>query len=398
MFINQTVEMNIPNFPPRKSSGFRAITSHCEIVAKYIDVMQGRRESSLKERVNLLHSIVNESSNGNRFCFYTPGELKPEFTIEERNSDLLDMSDDEILLAVPDAHYTAIDELVEKSNDDDNKNEADKVEPAAPLLSVEDLGDQTQSDLLDLKAALHQENSEIDVGILFLEGPTASDRLACVADDLSRLPTKQVTKLLKSFMASDTTRMLQQDLALIGRHLLFTHLKHLEAFPGTLLISCLSEFASKWPQVFMESVLQPTLMDLDRDPLVQTLNKVLKTFGCSQSLWTLELLLKNLVKLVRKDDIQDLQKLKMINTVLGFMEILLSNTTVIPTEVLNHLRLLYNDHQLELNKSRLFAKVILDSVKRVSKLGNLKAFISDLVSAMDHPMKNVIRKVATSKP
>lgn len=90
--------MNIPNFPPRKSSGFRAITSHCEIVAKYIDIMQGRRESSLKERVNLLHSIVNESSNGNRFCFYTPGELKPEFTIEERNSDLLDMSDDEILL------------------------------------------------------------------------------------------------------------------------------------------------------------------------------------------------------------------------------------------------------------------------------------------------------------
>lgn len=102
-----------------------------------------------------------------------------------------------VFTAVPDAHYTAIDELVEKSNDDDNKNEADKVEPAAPLLSVEDLGDQTQSDLLDLKAALHQENSEIDVGILFLEGPTASDRLACVADDLSRLPTKQVTKLLK---------------------------------------------------------------------------------------------------------------------------------------------------------------------------------------------------------
>lgn len=101
-----------------------------------------------------------------------------------------------VFTAVPDAHYAAIDELVEKFNDD-NKNEADKVEPAAPLLSVEDLGEQTQSDLLDLKAALHQENSEIDVGILFLEGPTASDRLACVADDLSRLPTKQVTKLLK---------------------------------------------------------------------------------------------------------------------------------------------------------------------------------------------------------
>lgn len=62
------------------------------------------------------------------------------------------------------------------------------------LMSIENIGEELQTKVLELKGALHKEEPHVDVRFLLeIQG----DVLACVANDLSALPTNQICVLLK---------------------------------------------------------------------------------------------------------------------------------------------------------------------------------------------------------
>lgn len=355
--------------------------------------MQNKPPLTLEDRAKVLRSVVEVSTRNKHI--WNVVETTPEFTIKmedqiEEERDWLDLSIDQVPMEVAGKPN----EFMETSTKDFDNNKAGDL--STPLLSVEDIGEEAQMHLLDLKTALHQGAfDEEDVSVLYQRGPSASDRLACIADDLSKLPTSQVTRILKAFFASDTSRLLQQDLVLIGRHLIFSHMKHLDTVPGILFISSISEFASRWPQVFGESILGPSVEFFDRESLVKTLNKAFKTFGMKESNESIKVMLKAAVKFTSRNEFHDVSKTKLINNVLTSAEILLSNTNMIEREIIASLCSLYNTD--EFRNNRLFAKVTLDSVKKVSELGDLKATLDDLVSTMDHPMKNIIKKTLTGK-
>ena len=68
-------------------------------------------------------------------------------------------------------------------------------------MSIEDIGEELQTKVLELKGALHKEEPHVDVGFLL---EVQGDVLACVANDLSTLPTNQVCLILKVSVRDNT--------------------------------------------------------------------------------------------------------------------------------------------------------------------------------------------------
>lgn len=184
--------------------------------------------------------------------------------------------------------------------------------------------------------------------------------------------------------------MLQSDLALLFRHLIFAHLKQPSAVVGAKLLSYGADLASRWSRLFVENILLPSLTDL-RGTLETFLKMSLKAIDGSDAAQALILLLKSL------SSGTGLLTAENVDRVLSLAEVLVGNCRDFDAEVFAELRVVYRTHEGLLQKNRMFAKNLLDIVKRTRDLEPHKPIVSEMLTTMTHPMKNIIQKLIVPK-
>ncbi|XP_028966312.1 uncharacterized protein LOC114827995 [Galendromus occidentalis] len=260
-------------------------------------------------------------------------------------------------------------------------------DPENDLMSIEAIGEDLQTKVLELKGALHKSEPHVNVRFLM---ETQGDVLACVANDLSTLPTNQICLLLKSFLAEKSNRMLQCDLAVLFRHLVFAHLGQPHATVGATILSYGAELASRWSRLFVENILLPSLKNLG-GTLETFVKKSLKAIDGRESLGALSLLLKSLA-----EEIENIPSEKM-DRVLSLAEVLVVNCEDFNGEIFSRLSKVFHTHEGMLVKNRVFAKILLDIVKRTKHLEAHVALVGEILSGMTHPMRNIIQKLIDTK-
>lgn len=390
--------MSSPTFPEKGSSAFGSITSAFQYTDNYVHFVQSVPTHSLKCRAELLRSLIK---NRRIKETWKVDEWKqaPEFTIQDAKSDAvpdwLDGSSDEDILmdakeCPPSPQSPAIVPPPE------NRVDVSELHATRNVMPIEEIGEEAQNELLDLKSALHQGLASVDVSLLFNIG--CSERLKAIAHDLSKLPTPHVATVLKAFLNHPgSSGMLQQDLIIIGVYLVLCHLTMPTVMPGVLLVSVLAEFATKWLDVFGETVVRQSIKHFDADLLVKTLKKTFKLLGQRESAECVNTLLKSTVKFVSKPSVDEETKLKAVNTSITLTEVLVRNTPSLDHEVVGSLGSVYSMFQHPLSSSKAFAKLTLECVKKTGDLGHSKAALDSMVNTMMHPLRSIIKKVAANK-